>query len=89
MNSSASAGEDLLCSLDSASLDIDGDALSYSVQWFKNSRSFGGSTLTVSLSGDSISSSNTAAGDLFSCQIQVSDGTDTALSAWANVTVSP
>ena len=89
VNSSATEGEDLLCSLDTASTDIDGDALSYSVQWFKNGRSYGGSTLSVSLSGDSIAASNTVAGDLFSCQIQVSDGTDTAWSASVNVTVAP
>ena len=89
VNGSATAAEDLLCSLDTAATDIDGDSLSYTVQWFKNGRSFGGSTLSVSLSGDSIAASDTAAGDLFSCQIQVSDGTDTALSAAVNLTVSP
>ncbi|MFT5583145.1 MAG: hypothetical protein ACI9VR_000723 [Cognaticolwellia sp.] len=89
VNSGASAAEDLLCSLDTAATDIDGDSVSYSAQWFKDGRSYGGSTLTVSLSGDSIPASNTAAGDLFSCQIQASDGSDTALSASVNATVAP
>ena len=89
VNNGASSDEDLLCSLDSPSTDLDGDSLSYSVQWFKNGRSYGGSTETLILSGDVVASSNTTAGDVFGCQIQVSDGSDTAWSSSVNLTVSP
>ena len=89
VNNGASSDQDLLCSLYNPSEDIDGDDLSYSVHWFKNGRSYGGSTETLTLSGDVVASSNTTAGDLFACQIQVSDGSDTAWSSSVNLTVSP
>ncbi len=76
--------DDLLCELDSASTDVDGDSLAYSVTWTVDGSSYTGSTTTYT--GDTVDAADTAAGEEWECTLIADDGDDTA-SATDSVTV--
>ncbi len=67
-NPDPSASNDLTCAA-SGSTDADGDTLSYSYEWTSS---------TASIASDFLNSSNTTTGDMWSCTVQVTDGTATA-----------
>jgi uncharacterized protein (TIGR02145 family) len=71
------AVDDLVCSA-SGSTDADGQAVSYSFSWV--------SDLGASVSGDTVLSSVTVAGELWTCTAVVSDGMDDS-AASASVTI--
>lgn len=75
------AGQDnLICDLDAASSDADGDSLTYTIIWTKNGNPYTGSTQTTYISDDTIPASQTSLNDVWKCQIAVSDGFDASIS---------
>ncbi len=78
--------DDLLCSVATAASDADGDAVSYVVSWTVDGVAFSGAG-TTTLAGDTIDSADTAAGDLWTCSVLPTDGTDSGTVATAAVTV--
>lgn len=70
----------LTCSVSTAATDADGDAVSYAYAWTRN----GAATGIVS---STVDPSYTAEGDIWSCTVTPSDGTDTGPTASASVTV--
>jgi len=70
--------DDLICDVTTVSTDADGDSLTYTTTWTRNSSSWSGSTSTTVYPGDTIDASDTALKDEWSCTVTVSDGTDSS-----------
>jgi formylglycine-generating enzyme required for sulfatase activity len=75
-------GEDLLCSVDTASTDADGDAISYTVSWAADGVSYAAGSgwigpFTTSLTDDSVDGADTLEGETWTCTVTPDDGTDT------------
>ncbi len=85
--SSPEAGtDDLLCSITGASIDADGDGVSYSFAWTADGASYGGAGTTTH-SGDTVPASATSAGELWVCSVTPHDGDDDGATASASVTI--
>ncbi len=80
------ATDDLLCSVATAATDADGDTVSYTVAWTVDGAAFGGAA-TTTLTGDTIAAADTAGGDLWTCTLTPTDGTDGGPAGTASVTV--
>ncbi|MAA80562.1 MAG: hypothetical protein CL916_15005 [Deltaproteobacteria bacterium] len=74
------AGDDLICSLDSTSVEPDGQSVNYSYEWTQNG-------VLTSNTTDSISGTNVGDGDTWICTVTPSDGTISGSSASATATV--
>lgn len=70
-------GSDVVCDLVSPSTDVDGDSLTYTVEFYVNSAAWTGTTTTTSLTDDTIPSEEIRLDDRIQCRVSVSDGTDT------------
>ncbi|MFK7930470.1 MAG: hypothetical protein AB8H79_19950, partial [Myxococcota bacterium] len=70
--SSPDTTDDLVCTVTGAS-DADGDGLLYEYEWFQDGSSFSSATTTSAT--NSLSSSDTDAGETWRCDVSVSDGT--------------
>lgn len=71
----ASAGvDDIVCAVDTASLDADGDAITYTVSWEESGSPWTGSVSTTTHLGDTIPASETQIGHVFTCQMTPNDG---------------
>ena len=80
--------DDLLCEVTEDAVDADaGDVVQYSVEWQVNSSAFTGST-TTTITGDTISASDTVGKDVWECIVTPSDGVDDGDSVSQFVTVS-
>lgn len=78
--------DDLLCEVDTASTDADGDTVTYTATWTQNGTSFG-STSTTTFTGDTIDAANTVDGDTWVCTVTPNDGDDDGSTATASVDV--
>lgn len=78
--------EDLICLIDAASVDADGDALTYEFTWLLDGVPFGGATTTTEV-GDTVPSSETWLDQVWTCQVTVSDGTAVTDMVTAEATV--
>ena len=86
--SSPRAGtDDLVCSIDDASTDADGDAVTYTVTWAKDGVPHTAVT-TTTVTGDTISGGTTSPGEGYACTVTPNDGEDDGAAATATVTVS-
>ncbi len=79
--------DDLVCQVDTASSDDDGDSVSYSVTWTQDGASYTGASTTTH-SGDTVSGSATTSGEVWACTVTPNDGDDDGSSASASVTVA-
>ena len=75
--------DDLVCSITTQSSDADGDALTYTYQWYRDN------VLQVDLTGDTVDSSHTAAGEIWECVVTATDGTDSSDSSSDLVSIEP
>ncbi len=80
--------EELLCQVDVASTDADGDSISYSVAWDVDGVAYT-STSTTLLTDDTVPSSTTVSKELWTCTVTPSDGTDSGPSDSATVGPCP
>lgn len=79
--------DDLVCEITTASVDADGDTVTYTVSWTRDGSAWRGSTGTTTISGDTIDSSDTADDEVWACSVTASDGTDTSTAGTDSVTV--
>lgn len=80
--------DDIVCSLDVPSSDIDGDAVTYTVQWEESGSPWTGSVGTTTYSGDTIPSSETQIGHVFTCYMTPNDGQDDGVAQTAQIAVA-
>jgi len=86
--SSPTAGVNpLVCSISTASTDVDRDTVNYTFSWTRSGSAWTGSTSSTSYAGDTIPGASTTAGDTWTCTVTPDDGTDVGSAASASVTV--
>ncbi|MAA79389.1 MAG: hypothetical protein CL916_09025, partial [Deltaproteobacteria bacterium] len=66
--------DDLYCSVDVDSIDADGDAILYRIEWFLNGSLWTGVTGTTTYTGDTILATDTTSGDDWYCSVTPNDG---------------
>jgi hypothetical protein len=79
-------GEDVVCVIDTAATDADGQGVSYQFEWVVNEASFSGPFLETTHTGDTLSGDMTVEGDRVECIITATDGID-GLSSSSVVTI--
>ncbi len=79
-------GTDLVCQVITDGTDADGDSVSYVITWDHDGTSFAGST-TTTLSGDTVPATETDPGQLWTCSVLATDGTDSSAPATASADV--
>lgn len=81
--------DDILCEIITDSVDADGDTVSYTFSWDYNETAYTGLTDTTDYTGDTIPSAATALGDLWTCHISATDGTDASEEQELDAVVRP
>ncbi len=81
------AVEALVCSVSSGATDLDGDPIAYTAAWTVDGVAHTGTTATTAFSGDTVSAGDTTEGEVWTCFVTPSDGTDTGPVAEASVTI--
>ncbi len=78
--------EDLVCGIVTASVDADGDPVTYTLAWTVDGVATTVAT-TTTLAGDTIDAADTASGDTWTCIATPTDGTASGPPATASVTI--
>jgi hypothetical protein len=86
-------GDDLVCGIDTASFDVDDDAVTYGFAWTVDGAPFSATTTTV-YAGDTVPASATEPDQEWQCTVTPSDGDDlgpastagVVIGSWADVT---
>lgn len=78
--------DDLVCEVTTASSDADGQSVDYDVAWEVDGVAFT-ATSTTTLSGDTVSYADTAAGELWTCTVTPTDGSDDGPAGSDSVTI--
>jgi hypothetical protein len=78
--------DDLVCDIELASFDADGDSVDYSFAWLQDGHAYTATTTTW-LSGDTVPASATSEGEEWRCTVTPSDGDDDGASAVVSVFV--
>jgi uncharacterized protein (TIGR02145 family) len=68
------AVDDLLCSIDTFSVDLDGDAIDYYFSWMVNGSPYMGSTNSTVYTDDGIPAAMTIEGEVWTCTVTPNDG---------------
>ena len=79
--------DDLICMIDTESIDADGDSFTYTFTWTADGSTWTGSTSTTYEAGDTIAGTDTSAEDEWSCTVTPNDGDGDGSSEEASVTV--
>lgn len=79
--------DDLICDIDTPSTDADGDVISYLIDWEVDGVEYTGVTTTSFEGDDTVPSSETAAGEEWTCYVSAVDGFDTGPEGSASDTV--
>ena len=79
---SPNGAADLVCGITTESTDADGDAITYTYQWYKDG------VLQPDLTTNTVPAAKTAKGEVWKCVVTASDGTANGSSAEDQVTVS-
>ena len=86
-------GESLLCDVDTASADADGDAVSYTMSWSVDGASYPRSAdlgpSTSVWTDDSTEGADNSEGEVWTCVVTPDDGTDTGTTGSASETIGP
>jgi hypothetical protein len=81
------AGEDdLVCNVDVASYDVDGDSVTYSFDWEVDGGSYGGTPTTATMSS-TIPGTDTNGGETWTCAVMPNDGDEDGASSSASVVI--
>ena len=67
-------GDDLVCLIDTAASDIDGDALTYTFTWYHDGPVWSGLTSQTTWPGDTIDSQYLVEDETWLCEVETSDG---------------
>ena len=81
--------QDLVCEISSPATDADGDAVTYTFDWYVNGQPYSGSALTTYRTGDTIVASELDGGLIWRCEVTANDGQDDAPAAGVEVEVLP
>ena len=68
--------DDIVCSLQDESTDVDGDTLTYTITWQLDGAPYTGPTTTTNLAGDTVPASELVEGQTWNCFAQANDGDD-------------
>lgn len=68
----------LVCEIVADGLDVDEDALTYTITWTVDGAAYGGAVTTTEVDGDTVPAGSTTVGEVWSCTAVASDGTDEA-----------
>ncbi|MBM75079.1 MAG: hypothetical protein CMK59_06745 [Proteobacteria bacterium] len=68
--------DDLICSIVTEGEDVDGDPLTYQVEWFRNDFLWSGPVETDVFYGDKVSSMELSQGETWFCEVRADDGSD-------------
>jgi hypothetical protein len=79
--------DDLLCEVDVAASDDDGDSVTYTMAWSVDGASLS-STSTTAWPDDTIAAAGVSPGEIWTCTVTPNDGADDGDTATASVTVS-
>jgi hypothetical protein len=79
--------DDIICLINTASNDDDGDTITYTFDWTVNGTVWSGSTYSTYETGDTISGTDTSGGDVWQCTVTPNDGSTDGPSVSDNVTV--
>jgi hypothetical protein len=79
--------EDLVCEVDTASTDADGDTIAYTVSWTLDGAAWTGATGTTTETGDTILAADTEELDLWECTVTPNDGDTDGTAGTDSVTV--
>jgi hypothetical protein len=80
--------DDLVCVIDTDSVDPDGNSITYTFSWTVDGVDYTGTASTTTESGDTIDASETASGEVWKCTVTPNDGTEDGYSGIASVSVS-
>jgi hypothetical protein len=78
--------DDIICLIDTASSDDDGDALTYTFDWDVDSIAWTGSTYTTYNAGDTINGADVGGEEEWTCEVTPNDGDDEGSSASDTIT---
>ena len=78
--------DDVICSVDVASFDIDSDTVTYSFSWMVDGNPFGGSSSDTA-TNSTISALETLTGEVWTCTVTPNDGDTDGVSAVTSTTV--
>jgi len=78
--------DDLLCQVDTASSDDDGDTVTYTMAWTVDGATYS-SASTATWTGDTVAAADTSAGEVWTCTATPNDGDDDGSTATATVTI--
>lgn len=82
--------DDLLCGIDTAATDVDGDSITYDIRWEVDGVDWTGSVSTDLNTGDTIDAGDITTDDEWECFATANDGTDDSAEASSGVvTVQP
>jgi hypothetical protein len=81
--------DDLVCLIDTASTDADGDAVSYGISWELDGVAWSGAVADGANIGDTIEAAETSDGDEWRCTATPNDGDDNGATATDDETVLP
>ena len=84
----ATALDDLLCSVTADATDAEGDPLTYVFTWLRDGVDQSELAVTTSLEGDTIEWEDTAAGQVWTCEVRASDGLAEGAAGIAEVELS-
>lgn len=87
--SAPTSADDLECTVTTAATDVDGDTITYDIEWTLDGSAWAGDVSTTRLDGDTIDAADLTDGDVWSCTATPFDGDDDGPSATSDdVTVS-
>jgi|GEM_PF-5200816 len=81
--------DDIQCVVDSPSDDIDGDQVSYTISWEESGAPWQGGLSTTTHGNDTIPSTETLSGQVFTCTVTPNDGDKDGAAAVAEIDVLP
>jgi hypothetical protein len=87
-SSPVEAVDDLVCTLDTPSIDPDGNPITYTFDWTVDGIAYGGAPSTTTYTDDTIAASETTGGEVWECTVTPNDGTEDGYSATDHVTVT-
>jgi len=78
---------DVVCVIDTESVDPDGNSITYTFSWTVDGVDYTGTPSTTTKNGDTIDSSETNAGALWECTVTPNDGTEDGYTGTASVVI--
>ena len=82
------AVDDIICTIDTESVDPDGNSVTYTFAWTVDGVDYTGTPNTTTETGDTIDASETAAGEVWECSVTPNDGTEDGYTGTASVIVT-